>query len=131
MRTNNASTPSPASPVPDPPNPLKPAKRITAVEAVDAICGVVRDRLMRQDAFRRSNTAYLGIKISYALKVEMFSLGESGLEMTGVADIGESTKTSERLTVSDTLVAGRVNQQPATASMETVAVKESASETAG
>ena len=131
MRPNNASTPSPASPVPDPPNPLKPAKRITAVEAMDAIGGVVRDRLSRQDAFRRSNSSFVGIKISYAIKVELFSLAESGLEMTGTAMVGETSKSSERLTVSDTLIAGKVKTKAATASMDTVAVKESASETAG
>jgi hypothetical protein len=132
MLESNTPEVTPANPVPNP-NPLRPAKKISAVEAVDAICGVVRDRLMKQDVFRRSNASYIGINFRYALKFDLFSLGEQGLELTGDATAGETPKHGKKVSGEDVghMVAGKVTKKSMTASTETIAVRNSVSETAG
>ena len=129
---SNASTPTPAAPVPNPVNPLRPPKRISSAEAVDAICGVVRDRLMRQDAFRRTNNSFLGVNLRYAVKVDLYALAESGVEFTGEATMGETPKGGRKITIEDSghLVAGRVPDRAA-AKVEVEEIRQSVSEIAG
>jgi hypothetical protein len=118
------------SPVPNPPpasSPLRPSRRIPNTEAVDGIVNVIRERLMRQDMFRRVNGCAIGIDLSYALKVRYYSLGEQGLDVTGEIAIGETGAAAikqgakkEVAEVAGHMVAGKV---PLKASGATVADK--------
>ena len=81
---------------------------------------------MRQDAFRRTNNSFIGVNLRYAVKVDLYALGESGVEFTGEAELGETPKGGRKITIEDSghLVAGKV---PA----KVEAIKESVSEVAG
>lgn len=83
-------------------------EKITAAKAVDSILEVIKDDLLKQDAFSNQSMAYYGIELSYKIDLKLHARKETPLSVEGGHDIGEKSDASpKKISVKGKRVAGR------------------------
>lgn len=66
-------------------------EKITASKAIDSILEVIKDELLKNDAFSNQSMAYYGLELSYKIDVKLHARQMTERGISGETSIGETT----------------------------------------
>jgi hypothetical protein len=83
-------------------------EKIIAPKMVDSILEVIKDELMRQDAFSNTSMAYYGIELSFKIDMRLHARKETHVVVEAESGIGAKTeKEPEKISIKGKRVAGK------------------------